>query len=227
MASVRINFVQPDSEGLTRLLIYESGSKDGIYTLIEAVENIGEFPDYISYYTTDQAANAFDWFVIEWEDDKGARSPRSNPIQGNTTTTPGEVAGRVLMRDMSIDEKIAVQESEIVICDYFMVDDPYMVDPVTVTYKEWGGLTYLALARVYITDLLVGASVQGYTAGIVAQQQGSAAKSLGNIKDLIALANELLGRNYSVVMQIEEFDPVTGFGLPVEIDQTRLLVELT
>jgi hypothetical protein len=227
MASVRLNFVQPEQEGLIKLLIFESAAQMGTYSLIETVTDIGDFPNYISFYTTDLASNVNDWFAIQWEDEKGAKSPLSNPIQGNTSTVPGELTGRVILRDPAIDEAIALQESEVALSDYFQTNEVYALDPDTISYAIWGGLTYLVLARVYITDLLVGGSVEGYTAGIVAQQQGGAAKSLGNIKDLIALANELLGRNYSVVMQIQEFDPVTGFGLPVEIDQTRLLVELT
>lgn len=224
MASVRLNFVKPDDEGLAKLLIYEATSKDGVYTLIETVTDIGEFPNYISYYTTDLATNANDWFVIEWEDDKGSRSPRSNPIQGNTTTAVGEVVKRVILRDPSIDEGLATQEAEITLCDYFMTDAPYDIDPLTVTYKEWGGLTFLTLARAYISEVLTGSSVSGYTAGIVAQQQGNSQKSLDDIKRMIEEGNKLLNRNFSIVAQLEgvTFGSLTG----AEVDQSRLLVEI-
>jgi hypothetical protein len=224
MASVRLNFVRPDDEGLAKLLIYESTTQTGSYSLIETVTDIGEWPDYITYYTTNLATDPNDWFVIEWEDDKGARSPRSNPIKGNTTTTVGEITKRVLLRDPSLEEGIAAQEAEISVSDYFRVDDPYTIDPTVVTYKEWGGLTYLTLARIYISEVLVGSSVSGYTAGIVAQQQGNSQKSLDDIKRLIEEGNKLLNRNFSLVMQLE---PVAfGTSIGAEVDQSRLLVEL-
>lgn len=225
MASVRLNFVKPENEALVKLLIYEGATKDGSFSLIETVNDIGEFPDYISYYTTNAATSASDWFVIEWEDDKGARSPRSNPIQGNTKTVPGEVASRVLLRDASIEEGIAVEEAEITVSDYFRTEFPYDVDPAEVTYKEYGGLTYLTLARVYMSETLIGTATTGYTAGIIAQQQGTTQKSLDTIKKLIEEANRLLNRNFSVVMQLE---PVTypPCASGAEIDATRLLIEL-
>lgn len=223
MASVRLNFVKPELEGLAQLRIYESATQTGTFTLIETVVDIGEYPNYITYYTTDDATNANDWFVIEWVDSKGAVSPRSNPIQGNTTTAVGEVVSRVQLRDPSIGEELATQEAEITLQDYFGID-PYEVDESTVTHKEYGGLTYLTLARIYISEILVGSSTAGYTAGIVAQQQGNSQKSLDDIKRLIAAGNELLGRNFSVIMQLEQV--AYGTVCAADVDQSRLLVEL-
>lgn len=225
MASVRLNFVKPDTENLAKLLIYECSTKDGTYDLIEVVNIIGTHPDYISFYTTNQASDVNDWFVIEWEDDKGARSPRSNPIQGNTKTVPGEVTARVLLRDPSIEEGVAVEDAEIVISSYFLVDDPYTLDPVTLTYAEWGGLTYLTMAQIYLTEILVESSVQGYTAGIVAQQQGNSQRSLDTVQKIIDMANKLLNRNYSVILLMPDYDPVRGSFI-TGIDESRLLVEL-
>lgn len=224
MASVRLNFVQPEQEGLTRLLIFESTTQTGTYSLIETVEDIGEYPNYISIYTTDLANNSNDWFAIQWEDDKGAKSPLSNPIQGNTTTAPGVLTSRVILRDPALDEAIALQEAEVTLSSYFETNDIYALDPNEVTYAEWGGLTYLTLARSYITELLVGSTNTGYTAGIVAQQQGSATKSVADIQSLIAEANRLLGRNYSLVMQLAPWsvDSLSA----TDLDISRLLVEM-
>jgi hypothetical protein len=224
MASVRLNFVKPSDEGLTKLLIFESATSTGVFTLIETVTDIGDYPDYISYYTTTLASNPNDWFAIQWEDSGGARSPMSNPIQGNTTTTVGEIVKRVLLRDPALSEEAATQEAEIMVADVFGVADPYSVDPSTVTYLQWGGMTYLTLARLYISEVLIGSSTSGYTAGIVAEQQGNSAKSLDDIKRLVDEGNRLLGRNFSLVMQLEPYSIPGVMG--AEVDQSRLLVEL-
>lgn len=239
MASIRLNFVKPETENLEKLLIYEAASKNGVYTLIETVTDIGTDPDYISFYTTDHATSITDWFAIEWEDDKGARSPRSNPIQGNTTTAVGELVKRMMLRDPSISEEIATQEAEILLSQYFQVDDPYTIDPATVSYVVWGGLTYLGLARTYVSEIITTSSGSGYTAGIIAQQASDSTQTLKNVKDLVDLGNKLLGINYSYVLQMQGYDPypvlpargVLGddpgfFGIGGEIDASRLLVEI-
>ena len=224
MASVYLRFSPPDRDDIVKLHILESSTMNGALTTIEEVTDIGTFPNYINDYTTDQAGNNADWFAIQWEDSKGAFTNISERLQGGTKTVVLELIDRIMLRDPSIDEELARQEAEITLSEYFRTDDPYAIDPSTVTYAEWGGLTYLSLARIYISEILIGSNVSGYTAGIVAQQQGNTQKSLADVQRLIDEGNRLLGRNYSLVMQLEpvSFGTVTG----AEIDQTRLLVEL-
>jgi hypothetical protein len=214
MASVRLDFVPPDSPDITKLHIFEAPTKDGIFSQIEEVTSIGSYPNYISYYTTTVAANVSDWFAIQWEDSFGALSDISEPIQGGTTTLVNDIIRRVMLRDPLANEIIAQQEAEAVIENVFGVTDAYSVDQTIVTAKQKSGITFLTLARTYLSSIITSISsgtVQSYTAGLVSQSAGAGSQSsvtqgLGNIQQLIDWANADLGLNVSVIMLLKEID---------------------
>lgn len=212
MASVRLDFTPPDIQGITKLLIYESPTPTGTFSLIETITPVGSYPDYISYHTTTRALSLTDWFAIQWEDGNGAQTEMSAPIQGGTTTVVQQIVSRVMLRDPLADENITTQEAEAVIEEVFNTD-PYLVDPATVTYKQRSGITYLVLARVYLSSLATAigsSSTDSYTAGLVSQNAGTnqtqVSSGLSNIEQLIKWANQDLGLNYSVVLLLEAID---------------------
>jgi hypothetical protein len=228
MASVSIDLIPPDQPDLTKLLIYEAPASSGPWTLIETVIDVGSYPTYISRYTTDDATSANDWFSVDWEDSKGARIGQSIGVQGGTALLIGKVVNRVLQRDPLISEPIAYQEAEAILSSYFNVDDPYS-STLTATYKELAGLTYLVMARTYLSQIITSASTtDNYTAGLVSQKSGAASEQRDRVKlvrDLIDEANTLLGKTTTLVMLIEDIDPL-GLGIvtAVEWDHSRLQV---
>ena len=131
MASVFLNFTPPDREDLTKLRIFEATDAAGPWNEIEVVTAIGEYPNYISSYTTNLATSNTNWFSIQWEDAKGAQTDQSNAIQGGTETLVGEIVDRVLVRDNTLDEQVVLAETEALIERYFGCD-PYTVDPASV-----------------------------------------------------------------------------------------------
>jgi len=214
MASVPLDFTPPIEPDITELHIEEASSKDGPFNEIETVTAVGAYPDYISRYTTSLATALNDWFRIRWKDSKGAYTPYSEPLQGGTTTLVQQIVNRVMLRDPMADENVALQEAEAVISDVFRVDDPYTIDPATVTPKQKSGITFLTLARTYlssiVTSIAAGTS-DSYTAGLVSQSAGTASQSeiskgLSNIEQLIEWANRDLGLSFSVVMLLEEIE---------------------
>jgi hypothetical protein len=236
VASVRIDFVRPTEPDLVALRIFEASAIDGVYDEIERVTPIGTYPNYISYYTTDQATSVNGWFRIQWENSKGALSELSQPAQGGVQNLVAIVVGRMLLRDPSIEEAIAVQEAEAVIQWYFSAD-PYTVDPVGVSYNVLSGLTLMAMARCYLftmaaSETSTSTDVSDYTAGLVSQRSGTRTSAaagqtpFGSIDDLIAIANYWLGTSVSIVMLMEEVAVAGGLARElVAIDQTRLIVE--
>lgn|SRR5215510_1920193 len=234
MASVRINFVTPTEPGLASLHIFEAASKDGPWTEIEEVTSIGTYPNYISYYETTNATSATGWFAIQWETTTGALSEMSAPWQGGTESVVSEIVQRVLLRDPTISEPIAVQEAEAVVCRYYRVDDPYSITEMP-NPSELQGLTLLTMASCYVTVFFVGggsSATEDYTAGLVSQKSGSGTSSqamkLKDIEDLIAWANKILGRTFSVVLQMAAPDVPGAYCLLEEAryDHTRLLLDV-
>lgn len=226
MASVILDFVPPLSPGVTKLHIYEAPTQGGVFSPIETVEDVGTYPTYISQYSTDQATSTDNWFAIQWEDDKGVRGDLSAPIQGNTTTLIGRIVSRVLLRDPTIDENVAVQEAEAAVAAYYGVDDPYTI--TTFTYPEISGLTWLTMARAYIGSLVVsGSAGDSYTAGLVSQKSssGSTADKSKMVEEFINLANSALGLNLTYVALLQDIDPL-GIGTvsAIEYDQSRLTI---
>jgi hypothetical protein len=214
VANVPLDFTPPTEPDITKLHIEEATAMIGPFSEIEVVTSIGAYPDYITRYTTTLASSLNNWFRIRWENSKGAYSPYSNPIQGGTTTLVQEIIDRVMLRDPLADENITKQEAEAVIEDVLYVTDPYAVDPTLVTAKQKSGITFLTLARVYLSSIVTSISAgdtSSYTAGLVSQSSGTNSQSqisqgLSNIQQLIEWANRDLGLDYSVVMLLAEID---------------------
>jgi hypothetical protein len=206
MASVRLDFTPPDVPGITKLYIYESPTKAGAFSLIDQTTDVGSFPNYISYYSTDNAISGIDWFAIQWEDASGVQSDMSDPWQGGTTSLVQIISNRVMIRDPLASENIVVQEAEAVI-EEVMMTDPYLVDPDTVSYKQKSGITLLTLARVMLTNLITQTNTSSYTAGLVSQSAGSSTQQtadISKVEKLIELANKDLGLNYSVILLMQK-----------------------
>lgn len=228
MASVALRFVPPRAENLTKLRIFESTTKEGTFTVIEEITGVGDYPDYIDNYTTDEAGALDNWFAIQWVDDKGAVSELSVPVQGNTENLVSTVSDRVLQRDAALDEVVVIQVSEWVVGKTKNTEEPY--DPLlTATLNELEGMTLLALARSYLSLAGSTTSEDTYTAGLVSQKvsSGSLQTVQGVVKWLIDEANKLLGWNWTVVMLLEDIDPV-GIGTvsTINFDQSRLALTI-
>jgi len=224
MASVHLNWVQPQLPDLVKLHIYESSTKDGIYTPFEEVTAIGTYPDYISEYTTDDAASVTGWFAIQWEDSKGAKTDISAPRQGGADMLPAVILSRVLLRDSAIKEGVALQEAEAIIQWYFQGVDPYSIIPSTVSYTKLSGLTLLTMARSYLAQSLAQSDTESFTAGLVSMKSGTQ-RDLKNLVDLIGQANIMLGLNIGVVAQMEAIEIAGGASL-VAADLSRLILEI-
>lgn len=225
MASVILDFIpQP---GYTKLHIFEApteGAAPG--GLIETVVIDPASPP--TRYTTNLAGSSTDWFSIQWEDDKGGLSPLSDPVQGGTFTVVNDLINRVLLRDSSLDEQIVAQTAEWVVSRVLGVNDPYAVDPSTVTIDQMEGMTLLTLARSHIHTMVASASSSAsYTAGLVSQKSeaGGSKNTRDLIEWLLGQANDLLGLRFNVVMLMPEIDP-TGMGstTSIEWDHSRLLL---
>lgn len=202
MASVHLEFVPPDRSGITKLLIYEAPTQDGVFTLIETVTSIGTYPDYISEYTTANAASTTDWFAIKWEDSGGAQTDLSAAVMGGVVSVLQQVVDRVRQRDRSLDIGVVTHEAEGVI-ERYLFGDPY--DPtLTATYSQLNGLTYLVLARVYIAQAVQAGDVESATLGLVSMRSSSGSSAKVNIQELVDLANDALGISTSVILQLED-----------------------
>jgi len=223
MADVRLDFIPPDIPDLTKLHIYEAPAADGTFNPIEEVTAIGEYPNYISYYTTELAIDDEDWFAIEWEDSKGALFGISQPVQGNTQTAVGRIVQYALLRDSSINEIIAAQEAEAVVELVMGTSDPLSVLSTSVTANQLSGMTLLTMARVYMMSVISSGSSESFTAGLVSMKSGNQ-RDLRGIEDIIKAANLLLNRNYSVVAVMESVE-IPGLGSIVSADHSRLIVE--
>jgi hypothetical protein len=112
MASVRLDFTPPTAPGITALHIEEASAKEGVFAEIEEVTAVGTYPNYISYYTTDNAVAANGWFRIRWEDADGIFTAYSSPLQGGTKTLVQEIVDRVMLRMPNANEIIVTQEAQ-------------------------------------------------------------------------------------------------------------------
>lgn len=233
MASVALNFRPPMEPGIVTLKIYEAPASSGPWTLIETVNlaAIGAvYPDYITRHTTDDAVSAVDWFSIEWIDGAGASSGQSAPVKGGTENLVSVITERVLLRDPSLDENVVAQEAEAVIEKLFPGRVVRDVQPDEATFQMLSGMTLMTMAASYIQVFLSesSSSVDDFTAGLVSMKSGSASskKDLKSIKDIVALANSILGMSYSVKLLIEEAVVGGGFKQLQGVDLTRLLLEV-
>jgi hypothetical protein len=224
MASVHLDFIPPDHEDVTQLIIYESASPTGPWNIIETVATVGTYPNYITEYTTTAATSAQNWFSIEWKDSKGASFGQSQGVQGGAESLVSEIVDRVMLRDPSIKEEIAAQEAEAVVEKFYGTTDPLSKLASDATAQELSGLTLLTIVRSKLVTISQTSNA-GYTAGLVSQTASSTAStSLDNLKALLEEANILLGLSFSVVLQLAEIDIAGGASL-VSNDQSRLLVE--
>lgn len=223
---VHLNFLPPTVPDLTKLRIFESPTINGIYNEIEVVTAIGSYPEYITRYTTASALAADDWFRIQWEDSKGAKTDMSEPWKGGTESLVSQITEMVLLRDPGINENVAAQEAAAVIEKTFKVTDPMSLYANHGTHTQRIGLVYMVMARSYITDVIRSAQSGSYTAGLVSQKSETNPKVTTDlIKWLLQEANILLGTGYTLVMLLEDIDP-TGIGARsgIEWDQSRLLM---
>lgn len=207
MTSVFLEFVPPMREGFVKLHIYESASLTDPLTLIETVEDIGTYPNYISSYSTDQATSRDDYFAIQWEDDKEVLTDVSTRVKGRTETLPGQVMDRVRQRDSTLDAGVVAQEAESAI-EMVFNKDPYSVDlSVDVAegrrYRTLNGLVYMVLARSLLASIVQSSATSQATMGLVSFQSSTSTNRVKDVADLIDMANRELGINQSVVIDME------------------------
>ena len=218
MAAVELDFLPPTDPDIVKLHIYAAADENDIFNIIETVDEVGEYPTYITRYTTTLAPSPDWWFQIEWENSKGALSARSNPIQGGSTTAVNEIVERVLQRDPTLNENVVANVVEANLEGYFKAD-PYTVDYSTLSYRQREGLTILSLAF-SLEVSTAGGETSRYTAGLVSEETKQDSKDM---KELIKLANKWLGLPTSRIAQMEEI--AIGVGLTKkEKDQSRLLI---
>lgn len=212
MAAVTLEFMAPLDNDIVALRVYESAVKTGPFTQIDRTTAIGTYPDYISEYSSNLATASDDWFSIAWENSAGSVSPLAAPVQGGTSSLVGIITDRVLLRDPALNKNVVEQEAEFAIGTYFN-QDPFAVDPDTVSYQVMRGLITLTLVRSYLNQLITTSQSNKWTAGLVSMDTstGTATAAEKTIDRLIDLANADLNRNYSVILLIEEVAVAGGF----------------
>lgn len=228
MASVPLRFVPPNDKDLTTLLIFEGPASGGPFTQIESVSAIGTYPNYITEYTTDQAVSDNDWFSIRWVDNKNALTEFSNAVQGHTQTLVGKLTANVLLRDATLDDNIVSQVAEWVVARVMHTDEPWTLAVSDATFSQVEGMTLLILARSTLHSLISSSSGESYTAGLVSQKAGGTTTlNRDVVKALVDEANMLLGISFSLVMLLEDIDPI-GLGTvsTIGVDQSRLLISI-
>lgn len=228
MASVFLNFTPPDREDLSELRIFEGPTKDGPWTLIETLVDLGPYPDYISHYTTDLASSNVSWFSIQWADTKGAETDLSNAIQGGTETLVGEIVDRALTRDNTLDEQVVLQEAEALVERYYG-KDPYTVEPSTVSYFTKNSLAKLVQAKAMLSGIVSSSTAtSSWSAGLVSMKSGTSSSG-DSYKLAVALMEEAakeLGMNFSRIAQMTGITIAGGFSQIVSADISRLMIEV-
>lgn len=227
MASVALKFIAPDDPDITKLIIYESDTFDGLFSPIETITDIGEFPNYIREYTTNLAANDVDWFSIQWEDSKGARSDISIAVQGKTDTLVGEIVESMKLLDPNIGQNAAAMIARATAEKYFGKSTT-AIDPETISSAQRYGLALFSLASYHmVAATLRSGSAQKWVAGLVSMDSGSSSsQSSVDPKALFSEAARWLGIGGARVAQMEEVVIAGGFSSIVSADISRLLVEV-
>jgi hypothetical protein len=225
--SVSLKFTPPEDKDMVAMKVYESDVIDGAYTLIDTVNDIGTYPTYIDHFTTALAVSKSDWFSIEFIDNKGAVTARSNPVQGGTETLVGDITDRIMLRDPQVNENIARELAEATIEQYFS-KDPYTVDVDDVKYRIKIGLTFLALASIYTVASNSSMGTTGsWVAGLLSMNNTtSVTASAQNIAALEKEASKWLGKSIAVVAHLAEIEIVRGLAEIASADHSRLLVEV-
>jgi hypothetical protein len=228
MASVRLDFTPPTIPDITKLHIEEAPAMEGPFTQIEVTTEVGTYPGYISYYTTQTATSTNDWFRIRWETSAGVMTAYSGALQGGTKTLVQEIVDRVLLRNPSLNENVVTQEAQAVVSQVFPQEDPNTLLASDATYVQIRGMTNMTLARSLIaTSLASGGTASGFTAGLVSIKSGStAADPTKAIDALIKAANDDLGLNYSVVLLMAEVEGVQQAQLHgIDLSRTIAMVD--
>jgi hypothetical protein len=221
---VRLDFIPPPNADLVELRIYESPVQEGPFTLIETVTVIGDYPDFISTYTTAYATSSDYWFAIDWYDDKGGNLGISDSIQGNMQLLLGEIVARVMMRDSTINENIIYDEALAVLERFFPAGTDLRAIPIQdASEQEKSGLALLTQARCYIFDVSEGE--EEYTVGLVSQKKRNS-RSFDLIKMLLSRAESDLGLSFSAILQMAEVEVAGGVLTDATVDRSRLLIEL-
>ena len=206
MAKVRLDFVPPGDPDIAALLIYEGVEPTGSFSQIERTTEIGTYPSYISYYTTEVAANAQNYFSIAWENVEGILGEMSAAVQGGTGTVVHEILERVKLRDPTLNETIVVQSAEYVISEVMGTSNPYDPD-LEPTYRQLEAMTLLTLARSHIQLVMVTSSTSdSWVAGLVSMKSGASSSTGGSgqeaIEWMLAEAARILGVGQARVAQM-------------------------
>ncbi len=230
--SVRLDFMPSTLPDVASLHIEEAPDQAGPFTEIEMVTTVGSYPNYISYYTTQNATSLSDWFRIRWQTVDGVFTPYSGVLQGGSKTVVQEVVDRVLIRNPSMNEIIVTQEAQAVISNYFNVADPDSILVQSATPVEIRGMTNMTLARSLVaTYLAAGGTVSGYTAGLVSLKSGATgADPTKAIEALLKLAAEDLNLgNYSYILLLSDVADGSSYcgssGQLHGVDLTRTVVD--
>ena len=225
--SVRLDFTPPSLTDVTKLHIEESQQKTGPFGEIDVTTAVGTYPNYISFYTTQNATDFNYWFRIRWETTTGVFTPFSEALQGGTKTLVQEIVDRVMLRNPSLNEIIVTQEAQAVIADYFHTDDPNSLASDAATPVEIRGLTNMTLARSLVaTYLAAGGTVSKFTAGLVSLQTGATtADPTKAIEALIKAASEDLNLNYSVILLLADVNSSMCRPNRVAVDLTRTTID--
>jgi len=227
MASVALKFLAPDDPDITRLYIYESDTLDGLFSPIEVVDDIGDFPNYIREYTTNLANDENNWFSIQWEDTKGAKSDPSIAVQGRTDTLIGEIVQSMQLLDPNIGDNAAAMIARATAEKYFG-RSVVAIDPETVSSSKLYGLALFSLASYHmVATSLRSGTAQKWVAGLVSMDSGSSSSQASvDPKALFNEAARWLGVGGARVAQMEAVVIAGGFSSIVAADISRLLVEV-
>lgn len=223
MVKVRLTFAPPMEDDIVKLHIFEAPTASGTWAEIDNTTNIGVAPSYISHFTTQLATSVDDWFSIAWEDAGGAVGALSFPVRGETLLSL--IVARVLERDPAANVAIVVQEAEVVISLVMGTNDVRLLVPSDATIRQIAGMTYLTLARVLMSDIVISSTSESYVAGLISEKSSSSTKVRDNIQQLLDFANLDLGLGTSVILQMAEAqigNSVSGW----ELDQSRLVLEV-
>jgi len=171
--TVPLGFLPPSQPNMVKLHILESSSPDGPFYEIESTDQIGSYPDYISFFETTKANNSQDYFSIIWEDSKGALTPTSSPIQGGRKTLLGEVVERVMIRNPELDKNVVGEEAAAII-ERALHISPFITDYAYLTRSQILGLVYVTLASTLFSELVSeGYTDIDYTAGLISEKANS------------------------------------------------------
>lgn len=229
MADVNLTFTAPDAPDLAELHIFESDTPEGLngWSLIETVEDIGEYPDYITSYLTHEATTTENYFAVQWANADGdLYGDLSNSLQGGTQLLVSEIVERVLLRNPGLDATVVRQETEAAIESLFQLD-PYTAVRGDLSPAKLRGVTFLVLAYSMLSDAFSGATATDYTAGLVSQKlSSSSSSSTKDALEFIKIAEGLLGMGIGVsrVVQGRPLPRTAGIARVVGSDITRLML---